>query len=86
MLDLIVGAVITLLSILIGYNLGKNQSVVTPDFKKQVNQIFRRVVPDKEIGIIERPTAQQNFYRDNPQAAKENEIMEESFNILNKEV
>lgn len=72
------------MSLLIGYKLGKDQTIVTDDTKKQIKQIFRRVVPDTEIGIIKRPDAQENFYRDNPQAKVEDDLMAKQFDNLNE--
>ena len=84
-MDLIIGFLITLVSILVGFQLGRNQAVVSNDTKKQIQQIFTRVVPrDKEIGAVQRPTAQQNFYRDNPQALEEQQVMDKTFEGLNK--
>lgn len=77
MIELITGSLITALSLLIGYKLGKDQTIVTQDTRKQINRIFNKVVPNDEVGIIERPTQQDNFYRDNPRARIEDEVMTE---------
>lgn len=84
MIELLAGFMLTLMSLLIGYKLGKDQTIVTDDTKKQIKQIFRRVVPDTEIGIIKRPDAQENFYRDNPQAKVEDDLMAKQFDNLNE--
>lgn len=81
---LITGALLVLISLLIGYKLGKDQTIVSVDTKKQINQIFKKVVPKSDVGPIERPTTQQNFYRDNPQMATENDVMQNTFDTLNK--
>lgn len=83
MLELLTGATLSIISLLIGYSLGKNQTVVSNDVRKQIKQIFTRVVPDREVGPIPRPTQQMNYYRDNPKAAKEDEIMQDEFDTLN---
>jgi len=82
MIELLTGFTLTIVSLLIGFQLGKNQTVVSTDVKRQINQIFKKVVPKSEVGAVERPDAIQNFYRDNPQIAKEHEIMEKEFDKI----
>lgn len=81
---LVLSFVLTLVAMLVGYSLGKNQTVVPPDMKKQINQIFRKVVPPDDIGPIERPNAKQNYYRDNPDEADLDDMMTKTFDTLNK--
>lgn len=81
---LITGAFLVLISLLIGFKLGKDQTIVTTDTKKQIQQIFTRVVPKSEVGPVVRPDVKQNYYRDNPQAALENEIMTGAMDQLNR--
>lgn len=82
MIELIIGFTITLISLIIGFNLGRNQTIITADTKRQINQIFSRVVPKNEVGPVERPTAQQNYYRDHPEEAVERDVMDDTLNIL----
>lgn len=84
MFELMTGFVLTLISLLVGYNLGKHQQVVPPDTQKQIARIFQKVVPNDEVGAVMRPTAQDNYYRDNPQIAREDELMASEFDNLNK--
>lgn len=84
MLELIGGSLLTTISLLIGYSLGKNNQVVPNDVKRQINQIFSRVVPNPEVGPVIRPDAKQNFYRDNPVIAREHEVMAGAIDKLNK--
>lgn len=83
-MDLYLGFAITLISVLIGYSLGKHQTVVPPDTKKQIQQIFKRVVPNPEVGPVERPDVRANYFRDNPRAAEEHEEMNRQFEELNR--
>lgn len=80
----LLGSAVTMISLTIGFNLGHYQSPVNIDSKKKIDRIFKRVIRDPDVGPIERPTAKQNYYRDNPQAAREDEIMEDTFDNLNK--
>lgn len=82
MIELLAGTAITLISLCIGFTLGKHSSIIAPDFKQKINQIFDRVVPSKDVGAIERPSAQQNYYRDNPGKYEEQQIMEQEFDKL----
>lgn len=84
MIELITGTAITLISILIGFQLGKNSAVVTPDVQNKINKIFTKIVPKSDVGPILRPSAEQNYYRDNPQAATEQEVMGKTIDELNK--
>jgi len=84
MIELLTGAALSLISLLVGFKLGKDQAMITPDTKKQIQQIFRRVVPNTEVGPVARPTSQQNFYRDNPQIAAEDQAMTGALDDLNR--
>lgn len=87
MIELIAGFALTMISLLVGFSLGKNQTVVTQDVKKQIQQIFTRVVPRNDgVGIVERPNAQQVFYRDNPQYAKIQQEATQDFDTLSQHV
>lgn len=86
MIELTIGFLITILSLLLGYNLGRHQQALTPDGKERLNRIFNRIAPKREgVGIITRPSAEDNFYRDHPQAKKEAEEMEKTFGALQEE-
>lgn len=83
LIPFITGFIVTLFALLVGYKLGKDQTIVTDDTKKKIKQIFNRVVPDSDIGIIQRPDAQQNHYRDNPKAKTEDDVMVGAIERLN---
>ncbi len=74
----------TLFCIAIGYSLGRNQTVVPPDMHKKITQIFNKVIEHPDLGAVERPTVQDNFYRDNPKVKLEDDIMDKQFTNLNK--
>ena len=83
MIELGIGSVITLTSLLIGFSLGKHESALPPDMKKKITHIFNKVAVNKDVGAIPRPTKQDNFYRDNPQVAREHEVMSKEFDKQN---
>lgn len=84
MIELITGFLLTIISLLVGFQLGKNQTIVTSDTKKQIQQIFKRVVPRSDVGPVIRPSAEDNYYRDNPSARVEEEVMSGAIEDLNK--
>lgn len=79
MIELIIGFIITLVSLLIGFSLGKDQDVITYEAKKKIKGIMRKVIPNNDIGPILRPTAQDIYYRDHPKERIEKEVMEKEF-------
>lgn len=85
MIELLIGFTITIVSLLLGFSLGRNSAPLTPEMSKKITRIFRKVVPpsEREIGPVERPTQMQNYLRDNPQIAREKRIMEQQFDELN---
>ncbi len=82
MLELLIGFAITIISLLTGYQLGRHQTLVTPDTQRKINQIFKRVVPTNEVGPVVRPNAQDNYYRDNPQQKVIDDTMGEALERL----
>ena len=83
MIELFTGAILTLISLLVGFQLGKYQRLIPERTQKKINEIFDRVVPNPEVGPVIRPTTQQNFYRDNPQAKVEDDAMTGALDNLN---
>ncbi len=82
MIELITGAIIALVCLLVGHTLGKNQTLITTDTKRQINSIFKRVVKTDEVGGVQRPDARQNYFRDNPNAQVEEDTMNEELGKL----
>jgi len=84
-LTIILTFLLTIISLLIGFSLGKNQSALPPNYQKKITQILTRAVKDNnDVGAVERPNAQDNFYRDNPKIAQEHKEMSKAFEELNK--
>lgn len=87
MTDLLLGWLITSASFLLGYLLGKNNSIVPPDVKerayKQIKQTFRRVVPDTEVGAVETLSQRDLDVLRNPKLKAEQDELERTLNKLN---
>lgn len=85
MIEYIAASLSTMLSIMLGYYLGKYHSPTPPQVTKKLDTILKRVVaatltiPTNSVGPILRPSATQNYYRDNPQEAEEQRLMEAEF-------
>lgn len=81
MIEFIISSIITSISMLVGYSLGRWNSPTPPNIQRKIDKIFHKVVssaptlPGDEIGPIQRPTATQNYYRDNPKQAEEDRLM-----------
>lgn len=82
MIDFIFGSVISVVSLLIGFSLGKNQSPIPPsiqqEVKKKYDEVMRKVAPPSDVGAVIRPTARERELRDNPRIAEEQTIMSET--------
>lgn len=78
--------VFNVISLFIGYVLGKNKdnTINTPDVKKQIQQIFNKIAPNPDVGAVTRPTVKQNYYRDNPVMAQEQDVMDNALDTLNE--
>ena len=81
MTDLIIGSLVTLISLLIGFRLGKYQRVIPEDTQKKINKIFTKVVPleDREVGAISSLSPRELELERNPQLKAEQEVMQEVF-------
>lgn len=77
MIEMLAGFIISLVSLLIGFNLGKWQYPLSPQVDKRIRETFSRVVPKDSggVGAVERPTARDIYLRDHPQAKEEQEVM-----------
>ena len=84
MLDLILGFTITIISLLIGFSIGKYNTIVSPDFKKQITQIYRKVIPDTDIGPVERLTKRELDIINDPKKKQEYEEMDRTLGKLNQ--
>lgn len=82
MINFIIGSTLTLISILIGYYLGKGSSIIPEETRKQVKKLIQALPIDKGVGAIPRPTAQQLKDWDNPLIQAEKEEMSKTFSKI----
>lgn len=83
-MELLLGFGLTIISLLIGFQLGKDQRLIPEKAQRRIEEILTRTVQDKGVGAVERPTAQDNYYRDNPKVKIEDDVMNNTIEILNK--
>lgn len=83
MQELLTGFVITMIALLIGFSLGKDQMVVTKDVQQQIKQIFKRVVPKSDVGPVMALSQRELDILNNPKLKEEQDIMDREFGHLN---
>lgn len=79
MIDFIIGSVIAVCSLYIGYTMGKGSSIIPEETQKQVKRLIQSLPIKRDIGAIERPTARQIDEFNNPLKQAENEEMDKTF-------
>lgn len=80
MIELISGFLISIISLLIGFNLGKHQMPFSPQVKKQLDEAMGRVIPnDRGVGAVPRLTPRELELVRNPKLAEEQRIMGDTF-------
>lgn len=89
MIELGIGSLITLISLLIGFNLGRYEKPLPPQVQRQLAEIFKKkidpLVNESGVGAVSRPTQEMIDRWKNPQLAVEEEVMEEELDRLNKQ-
>lgn len=87
MVELLTGSLLTLTSLLVGYSLGKHNAVIPQEVKakaaRAIQQTFRRVVPDSEVGAVETLSQRDLDLVRNPKLKAEQEELERTLNKLN---
>lgn len=86
MIELITGALITLVSILLGFSLGRFEKPLPPKVQEQLTEIFKKkipLIPQSEVGAVPRPDQSTIDRWNNPKLAQEEEIMAKTLQELN---
>ena len=85
MTNFLIGFIITILSLLIGYWLGLNNSGNIEQIQK-TKRLLSKLNPlrDNKVGAVPRPTAQDIIFRDKPWLKEEDEEMTKALDNLNK--
>jgi hypothetical protein len=80
LIELLLGFAISLISLLVGFSLGKYQSPLSPQIKRKLDEAMNRVVTRKDqVGGIERPNPRELELMRNPKLSDEQKIMTEVF-------
>ena len=80
MIDFIISFILTICALLIGFNLGKHNTPLPESYQDRIKRIMRRKLRlSRDTGAVERPSAEQNYYRDHPERRREIDMMENIF-------
>lgn len=83
-LAILFGSLLTVALLLVGIFIGSQgkSDKVTPDLQKKITQIFRKVVPDHDLGGIKPLSQRQIDLSRNPIAQDEEDVMTLEFDKL----
>jgi hypothetical protein len=84
MINFLIGSLTTLISLYIGYTLGKGSSIIPEATQRQVRQLIRELPIKRDIGAVERPTAEDVRNYENPLVKDEEDEMSETFKKIIK--
>ncbi len=84
MSEFLVGALTSLISLWIGYAIGKGSSIIPEETQKQVKRLARALPIDRGIGAVPRPTARDIKRFENPLLKAEEEEMSKTFREIVK--
>lgn len=84
MIDFIIGSLITLVSLWVGYKLGKGSSIIPEETRRQVKQLIRELPIKNDIGGVMRPTQTELKRFENPLVEEEEEEMNKTFKEIIK--
>jgi hypothetical protein len=82
MTDFIVGFVVTLISVTIGYILGSSKP--GEGVQNITKSLTGWISLPRKVGAVKRPNAREVLYRDKPWLKEEDDVMKETFDTLNK--
>jgi hypothetical protein len=85
MIELAIGSLITLISLLIGFSLGKYQQLIPEEAKKALIENLKEITQKRvsDVGPVPRPTQKDLNMWNNPKLAEEQRVMEQEFKNLN---
>lgn len=84
MINFLIGSLVTLISLYIGYTIGKGSSIIPEETRKQVKKLIQALPIDRGVGAVMAPNAKQVEEFDNPILKAENEAMSETFKEIVK--
>jgi hypothetical protein len=79
MIDYAVGSILTLVSVIVGYLIGKNINPFPKDTIEKVKTIFEKIPVKSDLGAIPRPTQAEIERFNNPLKEAEDKAMGETF-------
>lgn len=79
MIEMLTGSVITLISLWLGYTMGKGSSIIPEETQRQVKRLIQSLPIKKDIGAVARPTQQDIERYENPTLNDEEIEMSKTF-------
>ncbi len=76
---MLTGSVITLISLWLGYTMGKGSSIIPEETQRQVKRLIQSLPIKKDIGAVARPTQQDIERYENPTLNDEEIEMSKTF-------
>lgn len=88
----VIQSVLIIIAFILGYNIGRGKDALpSEEIKKgtiRIVETIKKAIPPKiiesDIGPVNRPTQKENFIRDNPDWAEEQEVLTKEFDSLLK--
>ncbi len=84
MIEFLIGALVSLASLYLGYIMGKNSSIIPEETRKQVKRLVRALPIDRGLGGVSRPTAHEIANYENPIKQAEEEEMSKTLSEIVK--
>lgn len=85
-MEFVPGFIVTIISLLIGYFLGRRDidKNIEPDVKHKISQIFKKIIPNNEIGPVPVLSQRELDIIRNPKLKTEQDVMGNVLDKLNK--
>lgn len=84
MINFITGSLVALISLWLGYSMGKNSSIIPEETTKQVKKLIQALPIDRGLGAVPRPTAADIKKYENPAIQAEEDEMSKTFSEIVK--
>jgi hypothetical protein len=84
MIDFLIGSLITLVSLWVGYKLGKGSSIIPEETQRQVKRLVQALPIKNDLGGVMRPTQTELNKFENPLLEEEEEEIGKTFKEIIK--
>lgn len=84
MINFLIGSLVTLISLWVGYTIGKGSSIIPEETRKQVKKLIQALPIDRGVGAVSVPTAHEVANYENPIKKAEEAEMSKTFSEIVK--